>query len=88
MPARSPRWLAAGGVFPIPEALIGRVGRLPGVGDGKQKMSKSLGNAIFLSDNAKLDPATAAPLLGRLCPALRDPLSDLALAARAPAEVA
>lgn len=46
-------YVAAGGVFPIPEALIGRVGRLPGVGDGKQKMSKSLGNAIFLSDNAK-----------------------------------
>jgi tryptophanyl-tRNA synthetase len=43
----------AGGVFPIPEALIGRVGRLPGVGDGSQKMSKSLGNAIFLSDTAK-----------------------------------
>ncbi len=43
----------AGGVFPIPEALIGRVGRLPGVGDGKQKMSKSLGNAIFLSDPPK-----------------------------------
>jgi len=43
----------AGGLFPIPDALIGRVGRLPGVGDGKQKMSKSLGNAIFLSDSAK-----------------------------------
>jgi tryptophanyl-tRNA synthetase len=43
----------AGGVFPIPEALIGRVGRLPGVGDGSQKMSKSLNNAIFLSDSPK-----------------------------------
>lgn len=43
----------AGGVFPVPEALIGRVGRLPGVGDGSQKMSKSLGNAIFLSDEPK-----------------------------------
>jgi len=43
----------AGGVFPIPEALIGRVGRLPGVGDGSQKMSKSLGNAIMLSDSPK-----------------------------------
>lgn len=42
-----------GGVFPIPRALIGRIGRLPGVGDGKQKMSKSLGNAIFLSDPEK-----------------------------------
>lgn len=41
-----------GGVFPIPEALIGRVGRLVGT-DGKQKMSKSLNNAIFLSDTPK-----------------------------------
>lgn len=46
-------YVRAGGVFPIPEALIGRVGRLPGAGDGKQKMSKSLGNAIFLSDPPK-----------------------------------
>jgi len=43
---------SAGGVFPIPEAKIGRVGRLPGI-DGKNKMSKSLGNAIFLSDTGK-----------------------------------
>ncbi|MFG0327101.1 MAG: tryptophan--tRNA ligase [Phycisphaerales bacterium JB037] len=43
---------AAGALFPIPEALIGRVGRLVGI-DGKQKMSKSLDNAIFLSDSAK-----------------------------------
>lgn len=41
----------AGGVFPIPRALIGRVARLPGI-DGVQKMSKSLGNAIMLSDSA------------------------------------
>ncbi|MEN0021567.1 MAG: tryptophan--tRNA ligase [Planctomycetota bacterium] len=41
-----------GGVFPVPKALIGRVGRLVGT-DGSQKMSKSLGNAIFLSDTAK-----------------------------------
>jgi tryptophanyl-tRNA synthetase len=46
-------YVKAGGVFPIPKALIGRIGRLPGVGDGKQKMSKSLNNAIFLSDPAK-----------------------------------
>ena len=39
----------AGGVFPIPKAMVGRVGRLVGT-DGKQKMSKSLNNAIFLSD--------------------------------------
>lgn len=40
-----------GKVFPLPEALIrGEV--LPGT-DGKTKMSKSLGNAIMLSDAAK-----------------------------------
>ena len=44
--------VAAGGVFPIPEAMIGRIARLVGV-DGKEKMSKSLGNAIFLSDTPK-----------------------------------
>ncbi len=43
---------ARGGVFPIPRALVGRVGRLIGT-DGRNKMSKSLGNAIFLSDDAK-----------------------------------
>jgi len=37
-----------GKVFPIPEGLVGRVPRLVGL-DG-QKMSKSRGNAIFLSD--------------------------------------
>ena len=41
-----------GGVFPIPEALVGKVGRLVGV-DGVNKMSKSLGNAIFLTDTPK-----------------------------------
>ncbi|GIK19789.1 MAG: tryptophan--tRNA ligase [Leptolyngbya sp. PLA2] len=41
-----------GGVFPIPAALVGRVGRLVGT-DGKNKMSKSLNNAIFLSDTPK-----------------------------------
>jgi tryptophanyl-tRNA synthetase len=41
-----------GGVFPIPKAKIGRVGRLVGT-DGKQKMSKSLNNAIYLSDTPK-----------------------------------
>ena len=39
-----------GDVFPIPEALIGSVPSLIGT-DGKNKMSKSLNNAIFLSDN-------------------------------------
>ena len=37
-----------GKVFPIPQALIGEVKRLPGL-DGK-KMSKSLHNAIYLKD--------------------------------------
>ena len=41
-----------GGVFPIPRALVGKVGRLVGT-DGKNKMSKSLGNAIFLTDTTK-----------------------------------
>jgi tryptophanyl-tRNA synthetase len=48
----APDHVKAGGVFPIPRALIGRIGRLPGI-DGKQKMSKSLGNAIMLSDSPK-----------------------------------
>ena len=41
-----------GEVFPIPDDLV-QGGTLPGT-DGQAKMSKSLGNAIFLSD----DPAT------------------------------
>ena len=41
-----------GGVFPVPRADVGEVGRLMGV-DGKNKMSKSLGNAIFISDPPK-----------------------------------
>jgi tryptophanyl-tRNA synthetase len=39
-------------VFPEPEALIGRVPTLPGT-DGKAKMSKSIGNVVLLSDDAK-----------------------------------
>jgi len=39
-------------VFPEPEAIIGEAKSLPGI-DGKTKMSKSLGNAIFLSDEPK-----------------------------------
>ncbi len=45
--------LLYGTVFPVPEALIGDVPTLPGT-DGKAKMSKSLDNAIYLSD----DPQT------------------------------
>ena len=41
-----------GEVFPIPEPLIGDVPSLIGT-DGKAKMSKSLNNAIYLSDDAK-----------------------------------
>jgi tryptophanyl-tRNA synthetase len=42
----------AGGVFPVPKAKLGRIARLMGL-DGKNKMSKSLNNAIFLYDDAK-----------------------------------
>lgn len=42
----------AGGVFPIPKAKVGRIARLAGL-DGVNKMSKSLGNAIFLYDDAR-----------------------------------
>jgi tryptophanyl-tRNA synthetase len=41
-----------GEVFPIPEGLVGEVPTLVGT-DGQAKMSKSLGNAIFLSDDAQ-----------------------------------
>ena len=59
-----------GEVFPEPEVLIGEVPTLIGI-DGKAKMSKSLNNAIFLSDseeevNAKVrrmftDPTRVRP---------------------------
>ncbi|GAG52418.1 unnamed protein product, partial [marine sediment metagenome] len=39
-----------GPVFPVPEGLVGPVATLPGL-DGKAKMGKSLGNAIFLTDD-------------------------------------
>ncbi|WP_242392969.1 tryptophan--tRNA ligase [Anaeromyxobacter oryzisoli] len=50
-------YVARGGLFPVVKPLLGRVRRLPGTGapgpDGTLlKMSKSLGNAIFLSDDA------------------------------------
>ncbi|MGH7861059.1 MAG: tryptophan--tRNA ligase, partial [Candidatus Dormibacteraceae bacterium] len=38
--------------FPLPDTLIGDVPTLVGT-DGKAKMSKSLGNAIYLSDDAE-----------------------------------
>jgi tryptophanyl-tRNA synthetase len=40
-----------GEVFPIPHGLVGEVPTLVGT-DGQAKMSKSLGNAIFLSDDS------------------------------------
>ena len=40
-----------GQVFPIPEVLVGDVPTLVGI-DGQARMSKSLNNAIFLSDDA------------------------------------
>jgi tryptophanyl-tRNA synthetase len=58
--------LAAGGLFPIPEGLIGRVGRLVGV-DGAQKMSKTLGNAIYLTDTtAQIKKKVAQIYTGRV----------------------
>lgn len=39
-----------GRTFPIPKALVGRIPRLVGT-DGQAKMSKSLGNCIYLSDS-------------------------------------
>jgi tryptophanyl-tRNA synthetase len=41
-----------GDVFAEPDALVSETPSLPGV-NGMQKMSKSLGNAIFLSDNTE-----------------------------------
>src|ERR1041384_4798940 len=52
-------YVKAGGVFPIIEPKLGRVRRLVGTGGpsaetgGLLKMSKSLNNAIFLSDDAE-----------------------------------
>lgn len=41
-----------GDVFPVPDVMVGDVPTLVGT-DGSAKMSKSLDNAIFLSDDAK-----------------------------------
>lgn len=51
-------YIGAGGLFPIIEPKVGRVRRLPGIGGPNEKgqllkMSKSLNNAIFLSEDAK-----------------------------------
>lgn len=55
-----------GEVFPEPEALLSNFARLPGL-DGVAKMSKSLNNAIYLSDGpdvvtAKMKKAVTDPL--------------------------
>jgi tryptophanyl-tRNA synthetase len=52
-------YVAKGGLFPITDAKLGRIKRLVGIGppgaDGRlPKMSKSLGNAIQLSDEAEV----------------------------------
>jgi tryptophanyl-tRNA synthetase len=39
-------------VFPVPESLIPDMGLLPGI-DGREKMGKSLDNALYLGDDAK-----------------------------------
>jgi tryptophanyl-tRNA synthetase len=54
--AEDAKHIELGGVFPITETKLGRTRRLPGIGspnaDGSlPKMSKSLNNAIFLSDD-------------------------------------
>src|SRR6266576_1814189 len=41
-----------GEIFPIPEVIVGEIATLVGI-DGQLKMSKSLNNAIFLSDTPK-----------------------------------
>ncbi len=41
-----------GRVFPLPEVMVGAESTLVGT-DGQSKMSKSLGNAIYLSDDAE-----------------------------------
>lgn len=41
-----------GEIFPVPEGLVGRVAKLVGT-DGNPKMSKSLGNTIYLNESTK-----------------------------------
>ena len=40
-------------ILTVPEALLSEISRLPGI-DGNAKMGKSLGNAIYLSDNKEM----------------------------------
>lgn len=48
--ARDLNTLTGTELFPIPEALVGKVGKLVGT-DGNPKMGKSLGNTIYLSES-------------------------------------
>jgi tryptophanyl-tRNA synthetase len=57
-----------GGVFPIPVADVGSTGRLVGT-DGKNKMSKSLNNAIYITDTHK----QIRKKLGKLYTGRQDP---------------
>ena len=50
-----------GEVFPLPTAMVGEVKRLVGT-DGNAKMSKSLGNVIYLSDDAEAVKAKVASM--------------------------
>jgi tryptophanyl-tRNA synthetase len=50
--ARKMNALYGEGTLVEPEPLVGEQGRLPGI-DGKAKMSKSLGNCIYLKDSEK-----------------------------------
>ncbi|HIG93931.1 TPA: tryptophan--tRNA ligase [Candidatus Woesearchaeota archaeon] len=50
--ARAINKLTNSNIFPEPEALIGRVGKLVGT-DGNPKMGKSLNNTIYLSDSTE-----------------------------------
>jgi len=50
--AREFNKMAGHQIFPEPKALIGRVGKLIGT-DGNTKMSKTLGNTIYLSESAE-----------------------------------
>jgi tryptophanyl-tRNA synthetase len=59
-----------GNIFPVPRVKLTRFARLPGL-DGKNKMSKSLGNTILLSDSPeeiqrKIQTAVTDPLKIRL----------------------
>jgi len=53
--------IAGGGVFPVPRADVGAVGRLVGT-DGVNKMSKSLNNAIFITD----EPGVVKKRIGQI----------------------